>query len=216
MAVLARRGRAVSSAGRAGRRRGAGDRRRLRSTAARPFVRAGPPVSARVAARGRRCRRPKAAAWQKSSSCSTGTCSVRRGRRCGSMPAQMRAFAPRLQALQQTRRRAVRQRQALLRELNDLTTPGAAGDDAALTAKLGALDQHDDDVRAAGARRLPAARADPHARPARPLAALRAAHGAPEAPAHRPCEGAGPGRGWSRDPETGATPADAPPTIPER
>lgn len=56
--------------------------------------------------------------------------------------AQMRAFAPRLQALQQTRRRAVRQRQALLRELNELTRPGVAGDQAALTAKLGALDQH--------------------------------------------------------------------------
>jgi hypothetical protein len=54
---------------------------------------------------------------------------------------QMRAFAPRLQQLQQTRRRAARERQRLLRELNELTRPGAATDDAALTAKLAEIEE---------------------------------------------------------------------------
>jgi hypothetical protein len=54
---------------------------------------------------------------------------------------QMRAFAPRLQQLQQARRRAARERQRLLRELNELTRPGAATDDAALAAKLAEIEE---------------------------------------------------------------------------
>src|SRR5688500_11041185 len=54
---------------------------------------------------------------------------------------QMRQFAPRLQHLQQTRRRAVRQRQTLLRELNDLTRASGTADQAALSSKLAALEQ---------------------------------------------------------------------------
>jgi hypothetical protein len=54
---------------------------------------------------------------------------------------QVRQFAPRLQHLQQTRRRAVRQRQALLRELNDLTRASGAADQAALSSKLAALEE---------------------------------------------------------------------------
>jgi hypothetical protein len=53
---------------------------------------------------------------------------------------QLATFAPRLQHLQQVRRRAARQRQILLRALNDLTRSGAA-DDTTLSSKLSEIDQ---------------------------------------------------------------------------
>jgi hypothetical protein len=56
-------------------------------------------------------------------------------------PDQMRDFGPRLRQLQMTRRRTARQRQMLLRELNDLTRAPGAQDDEAVAAKMAALDQ---------------------------------------------------------------------------
>jgi hypothetical protein len=53
---------------------------------------------------------------------------------------QMRAFAPRLQRLQVLRRRAIRQRQALVRELGELTRADAGADEGAIAAKLQALE----------------------------------------------------------------------------
>ena len=56
-------------------------------------------------------------------------------------PEQARDFGPRLRQLQMTRRRTARQHQMLLRELNDLTRATGAQDDAAIAAKMAALDQ---------------------------------------------------------------------------
>jgi hypothetical protein len=53
---------------------------------------------------------------------------------------EMRLFGPRLQRLQTLRRRAARQRQQLLAEINTLTRGGAPVDEAVLAARLEALE----------------------------------------------------------------------------